>query len=244
MHLVKFKHAIELWWTLKSPRLGKISASNQNLSRKVWRSLTIWAWQNLQLLTSSWSGWRALVQILVDVLILRHVDLKWSEGSGRSAFMGGVSPVLYWLGVPARPVKISAGVQIHAAAQIFTISCENSKICMYMITVAVQIQLPTHSLRTGGRPRFWARLPKTVYNPLGGGGVRRGGGNGSAGRLLLLSHLKGGGSKKGGGEGKREGGVNTSLYYMQPYAHSFHSNSLFFLSPFCCRLQCKRIFFF
>ncbi len=92
-------------------RLGKISAPSQNSSGKVWRPLTIWARQNLQLLTSSWSGWRALVQILVDVLILRHVDLKWSEGLGRSAFMGGVSPVLYRLVVLARPVKISPGVQ-------------------------------------------------------------------------------------------------------------------------------------
>ncbi len=33
---------------------GKISAPIQNLSGKVWRPLTIWAWQNLQLcLTSS-----------------------------------------------------------------------------------------------------------------------------------------------------------------------------------------------
>jgi hypothetical protein len=48
---------------------------------KVWRPHTIWARQNLQLLTSSWSGWRALVQILVDVLPLRHVDLKWSDGT-------------------------------------------------------------------------------------------------------------------------------------------------------------------
>ncbi len=38
----------------------------QNSSGKVWRPLTIWARQNLQLLTSSKSGWRALGQILVD----------------------------------------------------------------------------------------------------------------------------------------------------------------------------------
>ncbi len=94
---------------ISAPR--KISAPSQNVSGKVWRPLTIWARQNLSLLTSSWSGWRALVQILVDVLILRHVDLKWSEGSGRSAFMGGVSPVLYRLVVPARPVEISSDVQ-------------------------------------------------------------------------------------------------------------------------------------
>ena len=42
-------------------------------------------------------------------------DVLWvyqSEGSGRSAFMGGVSPVLYRLVVSARPVKIHAGVLI------------------------------------------------------------------------------------------------------------------------------------
>ncbi len=49
--------------------------------------------------------------------------------------MGGVSPVLYRLVVPARPVKISAGVQIHAAAQIFTISCENSKVLSRLLSV-------------------------------------------------------------------------------------------------------------
>jgi hypothetical protein len=47
---------IELWRTLKSPRLGEISAPSQNLSGKVWRPLTIWARQNLPLLTSSLSG--------------------------------------------------------------------------------------------------------------------------------------------------------------------------------------------
>ncbi len=132
---------------------SKISEPGQNLSGKVWRPLTIWARQNLPLLTSSLSGCRALVQILVDVLILRHADLKWSESSGRSAFMGGVFPVLYRLVVPALPVKIPTGAQIYAAAQIFTIFCEKSKILSrllsvlslhrsYMITVAVQIQLP------------------------------------------------------------------------------------------------------
>ncbi len=52
---------------------------------------TVWAWRNLQLLTSSWTGWRALVQILVDVLPLWHVDPKWDHSPAYSAFMGGVS---------------------------------------------------------------------------------------------------------------------------------------------------------
>ncbi len=101
----KYRRAIESWRALKSPRLAKISAEKFGVR-------IIWARWNLQLLTSSWSGWRALVQILVDVLPLRHVDPKWDHSSSRSAFMGGVSPVLYRLVVPARHAKIYAGVQI------------------------------------------------------------------------------------------------------------------------------------
>jgi hypothetical protein len=37
---------MELWRALKSPRLGKIPAPSQSLGGKVWRPLTIWAWQN------------------------------------------------------------------------------------------------------------------------------------------------------------------------------------------------------
>ncbi len=114
-----FDGTVGLWWVLKSPPLAKIPAISQNISGKVWGPLTIWARQNLQLLTSFWSCWRALVQILVDVLPLRHVDLKWSDGSGRSAFMGGVSPVLYRLVVPARLAKIHVGVQISTGCANF-----------------------------------------------------------------------------------------------------------------------------
>ncbi len=105
------RRTIGLWRALKSLRQATIPASSQNIGGKVWRLVTIWARQNIQLLTSSWSGWRALVQILVDMLPLRHVDPKWSDSSGYSAFMGGISPVLCWLVVPARLVKICAGVQ-------------------------------------------------------------------------------------------------------------------------------------
>ncbi len=162
---------------------GKISVPSQNLSRKVWRPLTIWARQNLPLLTSSCSGWRALVQILVDVLILRHVDFKWSEGLGRSAFMGGVSPVLYRLVVPARPVKISADVQNscgRANFHYFLWKIKNSILASKCPITALKIHTwslslskfsyHVHRLLNGGHPRLWARLPKSVYNPLGGGG--------------------------------------------------------------------------
>ncbi len=101
----------------------KIYAPNvcvhQKIGAQTLRLLTIWARQNLPLLTSSKSGWRALVQVM---LLLLHVVLKWLEHSGRPAYMGGVSPVLYRLLYRydwpkyLRPVKISAG------AYIFTIS--------------------------------------------------------------------------------------------------------------------------
>jgi hypothetical protein len=46
--------------------------------------------------------------------------------------MGGVFPVLYQPVVPARPIKISAGVQFSALAQIFTISCEKKNQKFYL----------------------------------------------------------------------------------------------------------------
>jgi hypothetical protein len=83
----------------------------------------------------------------------RRCTASQTCSSGRSAFMGSVSHILYRLVVPARHAKIHAGSKFLAAAQIFTISCENSKIPSRllsvlslhrksdMITVAVQIQL-------------------------------------------------------------------------------------------------------
>ncbi len=67
---------------------------HQKIGAQTLRLLTIWARQNLQLLTSSKSGWRALVQVMLPLV---HVVLKWLEHSGRPAYMGGVSPVLYRL---------------------------------------------------------------------------------------------------------------------------------------------------
>ena len=67
---------------------------HQKIGAQTLRLLTIWARQNLQLLTSSKSGWRALVQVILPLV---HVVLKWYEHSGRPAYMGGVSPVLYRL---------------------------------------------------------------------------------------------------------------------------------------------------
>jgi hypothetical protein len=45
------------------------------------------------------------ILLLIDVMNLEHVVSKWGESSCRPAFMGGLSPVLYQLFVPARHAK-------------------------------------------------------------------------------------------------------------------------------------------
>ena len=96
------------------------------------RLLTIWARQNLQLLTSSKSGWRALVQVMLPLL---HVVLKWLEHSGRPAYMGDVSPVLYRLLYRHDLPKYLRPVRIFAAAYIFTISWGKIKNLTRLISV-------------------------------------------------------------------------------------------------------------
>ncbi len=151
------------------------------------------------------------------MLPLRHVNLKWSDGSGRSAFMGGVSPVLYRLLVLARPVKIHAGVQISGGRANFhyflwklknSISASKCPITAPKIRtwspLLSKFSYHTHSLQHGGHPRLWARLPKSVHNPMGG--EKGGGGNGAqAGCPCKCSHM-----------------------------HIAFTPSLFLISPFCC----------
>ncbi len=81
------------------------------------QTLIIWARQNLQLLTSSKSGWRALVQVMLSLL---HAVLKWDLHPGHPAYMGGISAVLYRLLYRHDLPKYSRPVQIFAAAYIFT----------------------------------------------------------------------------------------------------------------------------
>ncbi len=92
---------------------------HQKIGAQALRLLTIWARQNLQLLTSSKSGWRALVQVMLPLV---HVVLKWLEHSGRPAYMGGVSPVLYRLLYRHDLSKYLRSVQISAGAYIFIVS--------------------------------------------------------------------------------------------------------------------------
>ncbi len=92
---------------------------HQKIGPQTPRLLTIWALQNLQLLTSSKSGWRHLVQVMLPLV---HVVLKRLEHSGRPAYMGGVSPVLSWLLYRHDLSKYLRSVKISAGAYIFTIS--------------------------------------------------------------------------------------------------------------------------
>ncbi len=80
------------------------------------QTLTIWARQNLQLLTPSQSGWRALSQMVLPLL---HAVLKWGSAL-KPPSLYGRRPVLYRLVVPARPAWIFTPCQMFAAANIST----------------------------------------------------------------------------------------------------------------------------
>ena len=111
----------------------KIYAPNVCVHQKIGaQTLTIWARQNLQLLTSSKSGWRALVQVTLSLL---HAVLKWDLHPGRPAYMGGVSAVLYQLLYRHDLPKYARPVQIFAAAYIFTFFLGNIKNLTWLISV-------------------------------------------------------------------------------------------------------------
>ncbi len=105
---------------------------HQKIGAQASRLLTIWARQNLQLLTSSRSGWRALVQVMLPLV---HVVLKWLEHSGCPAYMGGVSPVLYRLLYRHDLPKYLRSVQISAGAYIFTISWGKIENLFWLLSV-------------------------------------------------------------------------------------------------------------
>jgi hypothetical protein len=169
---------------------GKISAPSQNLSGKVWRPLTIWARQNLPLLTSSWSGWRALVQIL------RCVD----SHTCRPQVIWRLWPLCFYGRRLSRTVP----------AGCTGTTCQNFRRCPKFMRprkihtwslLLSKFSYHTHRLLNGGRPRLWVRLPRSGHNPLGEGVCRGGEGERkwSAGWLPLLSHLDGEGGYRGRG---------------------------------------------
>ncbi len=107
----------------------------ENSCGKVWRPLTIWAQQNLQLLTSSKSGWRALVQILVD-----SVDSR----TCRPQVIWRLRPLCFYGRRLSRTVPACCTgttcqnfcrCQFSVPAQIFTISCEKSKTLSRLLSV-------------------------------------------------------------------------------------------------------------
>ncbi len=155
--------------------------------------------------------------------------------------MGGCSPVLYGLVVPARLVKIHAGVQIsggRANFHYFLWKLKNSisaskfpitapKICIWSLLLSI-FSNHTHRLQNGGHPQLLARLLKSVHNPMGGGGL-------SLSHLILITWLqavqqtRNVGGEGGGGDGE-EGDLE------QITAHSNSHSS--FSSSFC--LLCIR----
>ncbi len=69
------------------------------------QTLTIWARPNLQLLTPSQSGWRALVQVMLSLL---HAVLKWGSALRTPSLYGRRLCRTVLAVVPARPARIFA----------------------------------------------------------------------------------------------------------------------------------------
>ncbi len=127
-----------------------------------------------------------------------------------------------------------------AAAQIFTISCENSKILSRLLSVLSLHWKFVHNhcccpnlaiILTVSKMEAildfgWGCQYLSIILWEGGG---EGGGNGAQAGCPCYRIWRG---EWEGGEGgrRREGGVNTSLYWIQPYAYSFHSISLSYIS--------------
>ncbi len=171
------------------------------------QTLTIWARQNLQLLTSSKSGWRALVQVMLPLL---HVVLKWSEHPGRPAYGRRLSRTVPAV-VPARLAKISAScpnicgrIYFHhflgkSQKSISASKCPITapKVCIWSQKLS-KFSCNTFEPLNGGRPRFWPRSPEIANFQQWG--VRGWGGGLIVHKLaaLLLSHLK---REWGGGGG-------------------------------------------
>jgi hypothetical protein len=78
-----------------------------------------------------------------------------------------------------------------------------------MITVASKFSYHTHSLQNGGHPQLWARLPKSVHNPIGWGWGYEGEETKRRPAALLIAF---GGWLEGGGGEEEKGRSKVSLY--------------------------------
>ncbi len=146
--------------------------------------------------------------------------------------MGGVSPVLYPILCARRNFhhflwkiknSISASKCPITALKIRTRSLLLSKFSYW-----------THRLLNGGRPRLWARLPRSGYNPVGGG-VGEGGGFSLRQPILItlpqaVRQMRGVGRGEVGGGGGERGGMKQITAHSNPYS----SFSLSFC-PLCIR---------
>jgi hypothetical protein len=130
------------------------------------------------------------------MLPLSHADPKLESSPGCLAFMGGLSPVLYRLLVPARHVKMYAEIQIVGGRihfhqflwklqnsihfHQFLWKLQNSisapkcpitepKIRIWSLLLS-NISYHTHSLQIRGHPRLRWGYWKTVPSEMGGGG--------------------------------------------------------------------------
>ncbi len=121
--------------------------------------------------------------------------------------MGGVSPILYRLVVLAGPVKIHAGVKFQAATQIFTISCENSKILSRLLGVLSLHRKFVHDHCCCPNSAIILTVSKMEAILDFGRGCQN---LEMARRPAALVITFEGGSERGGR--RREGGVNMSLY--------------------------------
>ncbi len=180
------------------------------------------------------------------MLTLVHVDLKWSEGSDHSAFLGGAS-LPYCIGLLYRHdlskfLRMSDSLR-HRNFHHFLWKIKNSisapkcpitapKICTWSLLLS-KFSYYTHRLLNGSRPWLWARLPGSGHNPHGGAG---GGGDGSgtqAGCPLIA--FIGGSERRGRGGGARRGeGEQICPCTRCSHVHVASTLSLFLISPFCC----------
>ncbi len=121
LQVQKIRRMVKSLRALKSPRLVKYWRS-----RKSWRPA--YCLGSAESPTADFSL-VSLMSTFCSSLMwwISHVVSKWEEGSGCPAFMGGPSPVLYRLFVPARHCQEMA--QIHTATKSLASAWNSTDFC-------------------------------------------------------------------------------------------------------------------
>jgi hypothetical protein len=226
----------------KLPRLWNFRAY-QNSCGKVLRPLTIWARQNLQLLTSSKSGWRALVQILVGSVASRTCRPQVIWRLRPLCFYGRCLSCTVPACCTCTTCQNFCGCAILCARGNFhhflwkiknSISASKCPKIRTWSLLLSKFSYHTHRLPNGGRPRLWARLPGFGYNPVGGGGGC-GGGGGDLPPPANPDNVAAGGATdarcREGGSWRGEGG---DMKQITAHSNPYSSFSLSFC-PLCIR---------